>query len=440
MILMPLLSEADPRISAEGSIDPLGMYAIADTLAVRMIPGVRERQKHARFLTSVAVSLSLSSKFDEETVAADGVSEPWQVFEWYLVEGLVRTTKDAKQLQGLPGQDKAARALKDRVPLSAKRYLKTPMVFGFHGVYRALARDIEVERADRLGETGYQLVTKWEREQGLHGFSGSGDGPGKEKRKQLIDAIRDGLANGAVARTSGWAGWQFFSKHLGIYEAGKREARVLSDALLNREAGHRREVLQFLVSPTGQDIWRVAADDVSKAERLFHTALLLDASPELRELLQAIDVYERFCRYLQDAFADCLKYLSAHQQRIRPSKLADLRGVTIAAKGVPDLFVEVSERLSPFGQAVRFQENFGSLAERVTDLEWLERLLDHHRRVQQSKPPVGKAPWFDRFDDRSCLIRTGFLRDDGGRYDDAYVHAYRIASLWSFACDLKMVS
>ncbi len=44
-ILMPLLSEADPRVSAEGSIDPLGTYAIADALAVRMIPGVRERQQ-----------------------------------------------------------------------------------------------------------------------------------------------------------------------------------------------------------------------------------------------------------------------------------------------------------------------------------------------------------------------------------------------------------
>jgi len=91
-MLMPRLSEADPRVSAEGSIDPLGTYAIADALAVRMIPGVRERQLHPRFLTSIAVSLALTSEFDDEMVAADGVSEPWQVFGWYLVEGTVRTT------------------------------------------------------------------------------------------------------------------------------------------------------------------------------------------------------------------------------------------------------------------------------------------------------------------------------------------------------------
>ncbi len=438
-MLMPMLSEADPKVSAEGSIDPLGTYAIADALAVRMIPGVRERQLHPRFLTSIAVSLALSNEFDDEMVAADGVSEPWQVFEWYLVEGTVRTTTDSKLLRGLPGQDKTSRAIKDGVALSAKRYLKTPTVFGFHGVYRALARDVEVERADRLGETGYALVTTWEKEQGLDGFFSSGSGPGKAVRQRLVAAIRDGLQGGAVARKGGWAGWPFFSDHLGIYTAGKREARVIKNALLSPSSGYRREVLEFLASPEGQESWAVEANSRDRSERRFHTALLPIASPELRELLRAIDIYEKFCRLLQDAFDDCLKYLSQHQQRIQPSELAKLKGVTRAAAGIPELFSEVAERVSPFGEAVRFQEGFSTLAERVTKLDWLERLLEHHRRVQHSKPPAGKAPWFDRFDDGSCMIRTGYIRDAGGRHDDAYVHAYRTGSLWSFACDLRLV-
>ena len=136
-------------------------------------------------------------------IAADEVSEPWQVFEWYLVEGMVRATDERNLLRGLPGQDKATGAIKDGVPLSAKRYLKTPTVFGFHGVYRALARDIEVERADRLGETGFALLTTWEKEQGLDGFSGSGDGPGRAVRRRLIDAIQSGLERGYVDRTGG---------------------------------------------------------------------------------------------------------------------------------------------------------------------------------------------------------------------------------------------
>lgn len=115
-MLMPLLSEADPKESAEGSIDPLGMYAIADAMAVKVVPGVRERQRHPRFLTHMAVSLSLTCEF-EDKIASDGVSEAWQVFEWYVVEGLVRRTADKAKVRGLPGQDKAFDARNDGVSL-----------------------------------------------------------------------------------------------------------------------------------------------------------------------------------------------------------------------------------------------------------------------------------------------------------------------------------
>lgn len=434
-----MLTDADPKVSAEGSIDPLGMYAIADALAVRMIPGVRERQTHPRFLTSIAVSLSLCSELGEDVVASDGVSEPWQVFEWYFVEGMVRTKTDSTLLRGLPGQDKAASALMDGVPLSEKRYLKTPTVFGFHGVYRALARDTEVERSDRLGEMGYQLVSTWEREQGLDGFSGTSDGSGKSVRRQLQDAIRDGIENGAVSRKSGWAGWPFFSQHLGIYDVGKRESRVIAHALLNPSSGCRKEVLDCLLSPDGQFLWANERSSKDPSERRFHDLILNKASQNLRQLLEAISIYERFCRLLQDAFDDSLYYLSQYKQRIPPTELGKLASVKLAATGIPDIFSEVTERLSPFGLAVRLQESFSSLAERLPAAEWLERLLDHHCRIQYSKPPAGKAPWFDRFDDGSCMIRTGCIRESGGRHDDNYVHAYRTYSLWSFASDLKLV-
>jgi hypothetical protein len=438
-MLMPLLSEADPRISAEGSIDPLGMYSIADALASRLIPGVRERQQHPRFLTCIAVSLSLCSGFPDEAVAADEISEPWQVFEWLIVEGLVRTTKERKQLSGLPGQNKAAAAIKDDVTLSAKRYLKTPTVFGFHGVYRALARDLEVERAGRLGETGYVLVTTWEKEQQLDGFSGSGEGRGKAIRQQLVDAIRDGLQSGRVARKAGWGGWQFFSDHLGIYDAGRREARLIAQALLNPGSGFRKEVLGFLTGEIGQQFWSDESSPDYRSERKFHAALRQEASVELKDLLRAIEAFERFSRLLQGAFDSVLFQLSQHQVRILPAELARAESVRQAARTVPTIFSEVTEALSSFGQAVRFQEAFSSLAERVPETDWLERLLEHHCRVQREKPPAGKAPWFDRFGDGACMIRTGYIRDTGGAHDDSYVHAYRTASLWSFVRDLRLV-
>jgi nucleotidyltransferase/DNA polymerase involved in DNA repair len=43
--LAPLLSEKDETESNEGGIDPLGTEPLADALAVRLVPGVRERQQ-----------------------------------------------------------------------------------------------------------------------------------------------------------------------------------------------------------------------------------------------------------------------------------------------------------------------------------------------------------------------------------------------------------
>ena len=437
---MPFLSEADPEVSAEGSIDPLGTYTIADSLAGRLVRGVRERHRHPRFLTATAVSLAVCDSFDSDQVASDGVSAPWQVFEWYMVEGLVRTVQDRKQLSGLPGSDKARAAIRDGVPLSANRYLKTPTVFGFHGVYRALARDVGIEQAGCMGDMAHRLLTTWAREQDLEGFVGSGGGKGASMRTQLRDAVEAGLKKGAVDRSSNWSGWRFFSDHLGIYESKPDELRLLREAILDETAGFRAEVMRFLVSDTGSEAWLTDDPDSQPSERRFHRELRKVASPSLIELLDAISSYERFCRLLQDAFDDCRFKMSSPQRPYRSAELADLDGVTRAAREVPEIFLEVSDRLSPFDQSKRFITSFQSLAERGSSHDWVERLFEHHLRIQRDKPPAGKAPWFDRLDNGSRLLRVKYLRDEATRHDQEYVQTYRTSSLWSFACDLGMVA
>lgn len=437
-MLLPMLSEADPAVSSEGSIDPLGTSVVAEALAVQMIPGVRERQRHPRFLTAIAVSHALCDDYDPDEVASDHISEPWQVFEWYLVEGLVRTETERSRLTGLPGQDKAGSAVKDAVPLSAKRYLKTPSIFGFHGIYRVLARDIDLEIKGRMLETGARLLKTWEAEQGLHGFVGSGGGPGLEAKRRLREAIQDGLKKGATARSSGWQGWRFFRDHLGIYSIGPREAKVVIDALLDPARGHRGEILSFLTSHKGSALWRKLSEN-GGSEREFHRALRGGASAPLREHLDAIDRYERFSRLIEDAFQECLSKLSRRQGRIRSSELAPLASVKLAIASMSDLYHEVSARL-PLGQAAKFREKFADVAEKLPPQDWVERLFEHHTQNQLAKPPAGKAPWVDLLDDASYMIRAAYFRHEFDGPTQEYVHAYRTASLWSFARDLHLVS
>ncbi len=440
-MLTPLLTEYDPALRSEGSIDPLGLYAIADSLALRLVPGLRERMQHPRFLTATAVSLAVCSAFDVERVAADGTSEPWQVFEWYLVEGLVRTIKDEGQLRGLSGRSKAATALRYGEPLCAKNYLKTSSVFGFHGVYRLLSKTLGIESAGRLGEFGYHLLHVWMKEQGLDGFFSSGNGPGKRWYKLLVEAVDDGLAKGAVARKGGWGGWQFFQNHLAHYEIGKKEAREIYRVLKNSEDGYRGPVLYFLISPKGLNSFKYELNgELFFSERDFHTTLSKHSDDSLKELLKTIMLYETFSRLLQDAFDDCLYIMTRKRgNKAYLNDFLDCKGVKKAMSEIPKLPIVLMERLEPFGESQRFSETFERFFEPVPAKDWPLQLLEHHRLIQREKPPAGKAPWCEQFDDGGWMIYPSYLRDEGGRYDDVYLHGYRTYSLLSFAEDLKLI-
>jgi hypothetical protein len=435
----PLLTEFDEIDSAEGGIDPLGTERIAEELGVMLSPGVRERQSHPRFLTAMAVSMSLCEGYPPDTTAKDGTSPPWLVFEWHLVEGLVRSRgRNSKDIDGLPGRNKAATALKDDVHLSARRYLKTPSVFGFHGIYRQLARNLRIDQDSNLGENGFELLSIWTKEQKLEGFWGTKPGEGRQLRDRLRAALQDGLAAGCVERGGNWSGWEFFGKYLAPYEFGRLERRFLGDLLLADPKGFRGEILNFLVSDRGRRAWGARS-----SERDFHAALLKKATTGLKELLRAIDCYEAFARLLQDAFDECLYAITsrnARTKRVSTSNLGSLECVRRACKQVPKVFATVEESLAPFNStATEFRDAFRQLADRQNSRQWALSLMEHHCRIQKAKPPEGKQPWVECYDDHTFRCRPLYLRDERPRNDGSYVHFFRTNPLWSFANDLRML-
>jgi hypothetical protein len=133
---LPSLTAFDPETSSEGTLDPLGLYLIADQLATRLVPAVRERMQRIRFLTVMAVGAVLSEEL--EWKAGDSC-EPWLVWEWLVVEALLRSPTIAPELRGVPGTLVTKRALRSHQYLDERSYLKTPRIFGFHGVYKRLA-------------------------------------------------------------------------------------------------------------------------------------------------------------------------------------------------------------------------------------------------------------------------------------------------------------
>src|SRR3954468_5037343 len=100
--LFPRLSDEDKVEINEGGLDPLGLVQVSEALAVRLVPGVRERMSHPRYLTAMAVGMEVCRRFPEDTLARDNATPPWLVFEWLVVEAFVRTA-DGRDPFGLPG-------------------------------------------------------------------------------------------------------------------------------------------------------------------------------------------------------------------------------------------------------------------------------------------------------------------------------------------------
>ncbi len=429
---LPRLSAYQTLENSQGTLDPLGLYSIADRLAMRLAADLRERMKHPRYLTAIAVGAMACSCFSDEELAIDEVSPPWQVYEWYVVSGLVKRfdKTDPDQLLGMPGREKTTRSMRDGISLSANRYLKTPTVFGFHGVYRTLAKGIKLVDDNMVGEFGYSLVDIWEKEQGINGFSvGIAGTPGYEFRRKIEDAVRSGLKTGAVAKPWSWEFYNRLADSLAPKSPGKKEATALFNELVNTQSESRAALIRFLSSAEGQKAVE------SGSEKNVHVAFL-QQSPSIKPLLLAIQAYERVCRLLYNAFYEILQVMELHQgKRGTISQLSDLAHVKKACKELPVAFYEADLSLEPFTyEASLFQDNFQQVRESFESTEWVQLLFAHHMKVQRSKPPTGKASWILEHSSDVFLLNT--TQAGVAELNDEYVHQYRTYTLQSFLTDL----
>jgi hypothetical protein len=187
----PIGSQFDPSSDAEGSIDPLGLQRTYEHLAERILPFLTVRMSRPRFLTAMSAGARVCSSFRNE-VCSDGITPPWLVFEWILLEAFHRKGSEIwlKDSRGIPGVDKTRGALRQGRRLNHATYLKTAKVFGFHGVYRRLATGLEILNDDLdLDEGAFLLLRAWEEEQELPGFVSGSSGPGARLRSELERAV-----------------------------------------------------------------------------------------------------------------------------------------------------------------------------------------------------------------------------------------------------------
>src|ERR1039458_3811172 len=162
----PFMTTYDPPGTSEGTLDPLGLYQIADQLAVQLVPAVRERMRRIRFVTAMAVGAIVTEGLEEDPKHLD--ASPYLIWEWLVVEAIVRQMADGSDIGGVPGRHMARRAIDQHGYLDARSYLKTPRIFGFHGIYKRLAVHLGlVDVHLGLGPNAEKLADAWARGPGV---------------------------------------------------------------------------------------------------------------------------------------------------------------------------------------------------------------------------------------------------------------------------------
>jgi hypothetical protein len=380
---------------------------IHERLADRILPHLDERMQRPRFITAVVVGARVCDEFGRDELAADGVTPPWLVFEWYAAEALIRRAIGTGSELGSPGGASARAA-------NAPMYLPRPRR-GFSSIYERAAIGLDVLTEDhRLTCAGAELLRAWERDQELEGFLSGAFGPGARLRCELTRAVERGLTAGhAVPPRSDVH--RHLARVLCPAAIGPRERRVLLEQLRHTASvpgchpqalEMRRELVDALVD-RGHPVDR-------QAEAAFFRQVRQSASTALTRRLNAIDEYESLLRPIDHA-RSIVRNLRAELGDVRASDFA-------AQEPVPRLAERVRRAASSIGEnspLLDWEPEAGQLAERfypVTDARSLFEI------VLRDEALVGERP-----DDASAS-------EPAERH--SYRHAYRSPILSRFLADL----
>jgi len=424
-LTLPFVTEADPDRAGEGSLDPLGLARIAERLADELAPEVTARMSRIRFLTAIAACSG--ALVEPADLLGPSGTPAYLAFEWHVVEAFVRC-RPSSGTDAVPGILKARTRLRDRRRhLDAASYLEIPKVFGFHGVYKRLAKDLSIVDNDLvLLAAGDKLLETWEREQDLDGFAQKRPGtPGGKLAAVIASEVRRTLEKGVVqlGPTSRW--WGIISAAVAPGDASRGERRRLWGSLSDMRHPVRRELALLLAEkPDAQS---------SERETLEHI-LSLKLSLALRSRLQAISAFEAAVRPLDDGFRLIRSIASQRTpSAVSSSEAAEHSKICTLATSLPDALKRAREPLEEVGLGVDLEMALGHLTEDLPPDQFVEALLDRHDAVQAAK---GKRSWFER-DERGFAVR-GIGRLDEAFVDRTeYLHPYRLNALRAFARDLR---
>lgn len=384
-----------------------------------------------RFVTAMCLGALVCEAYDDDVVAIDGITPPWLVFEWFVIEALARAGEDTRGA-GIPGLQKVTGCLAAQRQVSAAAYLKTPKVFGFSGIFRRLATNSKIlDDGMRLDEGGWELLRAWERDQSLVGLVHGKQGAGAGLVRELRAAVSRGVDAGSTVSRPG-AFWSELAMRLHPASIGKREGEVLLRRL-HASSPLTSEHIDLLE----RQAVHVARDD----EPAYLRRMARRSSVELAAHLDAVDAYESLCRPVVDAF-DLVRHLSTHRS-LGPISAAEFAASSHAA-GLVEAIAEGCRRVERDPHLLDWQPDVRVVVDGFGDIRTatglFDAVVDHHEASQRRKPPDGKRPWIERVRDGAVMVRPAYPVPVREEAPSPYVHDYRTRTLCGFLADTGVIS
>lgn len=430
-------TQLDALSNGGGSLDPMGLYAIADLMATTLVPGVRERMSNLRYLTASAYGAEVCRGMPTEPMLQARL-EPYMALEFHLVSGWIYQFREREgEIAGLPGIQKSQECFQGNRRLTPGRYLKTASVFGFHGVYRTLATDLRiVDEHYLLGAMGEALVEEVQNQ--FNSARVSWD----HHLDLMRRAVRETCAEGETSRAWSWERHGDAAHILKPHNISMREQEIIGDALFSEGQFGRHELLSFLKSKEGQAKW--AGENEREVYEAFSKTSL---SQETRNIVEAILAFEAMAKLLHDAFHQVLSHVEQGAQ-VKTEKLCSLPAVILAADKVGDSCQTVLEAMSLAGMEAERQRVKGSFAEfgglhgnrNAKAKAFLDAMIHHHQDVQKSKGRNGKQAWIRRSEDDRWYADVLGRSEQVDVQATEFVHQYRIRPLMSFLQTLGHVA
>ena len=427
-LAIPFLTTYDPPGASEGALDPLGLYRIADQLATRLVPAVRERMQRVRFLTVMAVGALVTEGLEVDPKQPE--IQPFLVWEWLVVEAIVRTLDEDHGVRGVPGTLVTRRAITEHGYLDQRSYLKTPRIFGFHGVYKRLA--------NHLGLMDVHLRPRPECERLVHAWAKGAGYSSLADVQPLLDkwrlAIERSMSQRPARTRTSWArgDWTELAGLAAPASARWREKKLLRRLL------HSTDDRRLGALPA---IWRLQDefDEHGYTEKLLHKRLK-QVLPSYTALLDAIAAYEDFGRGLTDAF-DVLRADAGmfDTKGFEITSLGQSKEATSALRHLDRRHEMVRNRLGAIDSQMMalFDERFARFAEPMSTGDSAAAICEHHEQIQKGKSADGKRAWFDRLGPGRIYMRHQYREPRRPDEPGQYVHAYRGRPVRDFYRDLR---